>query len=116
MTKQIIFSVKAGKVTVSHIRDLVGVISREKAQIGAFLSLEPPTSPMRREAASAGFYESAWGKHPRIQLLTIEDLLGGKSIDYPKDTDVTFKKAQRVRYEPSEKQKILPMEGESPEK
>ena len=111
-TKQIIFSVKAGKVTVSHIRDLVGVISREKAQIGAFLSLEPPTAPMRREAASAGFYESPWGKHPRIQLLTIEDLLGGKSIDYPQAADVTFKKAQRVRYDPSEKQKILPMAGE----
>ena len=115
-TKQIIFSVKAGKVTVSHIRDLVGVISREKAEIGAFLSLEPPTSPMRREAASAGFYESPWGKHPRIQLLTIEDLLGGKSIDYPQDTDVTFKKAERVRPNPSEKQKILPMEGEPSEK
>ena len=114
-TKQIIFSVKAGHVTVSHIRDLVGVIHREKAQIGAFLSLEPPTSPMRREAASAGFYESPWGKHPRIQLLTIEDLLGGKSIDYPKDTDVTFKKAQRVRSRPAEKQKDLPMEGDSPE-
>ena len=114
-TKQIIFSVKAGHVTVSHIRDLVGVISREKAEIGAFLSLEPPTSPMRREAASAGFYESLWGKHPRIQLLTIEDLLGGKSIDYPQATDVTFKKAQRVRPNPSEKQKILPMEGEMPE-
>ena len=114
-TKQIIFSVKAGKITVSHIRDLVGVISREKAEIGAFLSLEPPTSPMRREAASAGFYESPWGKHPRIQLLTIEDLLGGKSIDYPQATDVTFKKAQRVRPNPSEKQKILPMEGKPPE-
>ena len=114
-TKQIIFSVKAGKVTVSHIRDLVGVISREKAEIGAFLSLEPPTSPMRREAASAGFYESPWGKHPRIQLLTIEDLLGGKSIDYPQATDVTFKKAQRVRANPSEKQKILPMKGETSE-
>ena len=113
-TKQIILSVKAGKVTVSHIRDLVGVISREKAEIGAFLSLEPPTSPMRREAASAGFYESPWGKHPRIQLLTIEDLLGGKSIDYPQDTDVTFKKAQRVRPNPSEKQKILPIEGKPP--
>ena len=111
-TKQIIFSVKAGKVTVSHIRDLVGVLTREKAEIGAFLSLEPPTSPMRREAASAGFYESPWGKHQRIQLLTIEDLLGGKSIDYPQATDVTFKKAQRVRPNPSEKQKILPMEGE----
>ena len=115
-TKQIIFSVKAGKVTVSHIRDLVGVISREKAEIGVFLSLEPPTSPMRREAASAGFYESPWGKHPRIQLLTIEDLLGGKSIDYPQATDVTFKKAQRVRPNPSEKQKILPMEGDTSEK
>ena len=114
-TKQIIFSVKAGKVTVAHIRDLVGVISRERAEIGAFLSLEPPTSPMRREAASAGFYESSWGKHPRIQLLTIEDLLGGKGIDYPQATDVTFKKAQRVRPNPSEKQKILPMEGETPE-
>ena len=113
-TKQIIFSVKAGHVTVSHIRDLVGVISREKAEIGAFLSLEPPTSPMRREAASAGFYKSPWGKHPRIQLLTIEDLLGGKSIDYPKDTDVTFKKAQRVRSRPAEKQKDLPMMGSEP--
>ena len=113
-TKQIIFSVKAGKVTVSQIRDLVGVITREKVEIGAFLSLEPPTSPMRREAASAGFYESPWGKHPRIQLLTIEDLLGGKSIDFPQATDVTFKKAQRVRPNPSEKQKILPMEGKPP--
>ena len=115
-TKQVIFSVKAGKVTVSHIRDLVGVINREKAQIGAFLSLKPPTSPMRREAASAGFYESPWGKHSRIQLLTIEDLLGGKSIDYPQATDVTFKKAQRVRPNPSEKQKNLPRPDEPPEK
>ena len=35
----------------------------------------------------------------------------GKNIDYPQDTDVTFKKAQRVRYAPSEKQKDLPMGG-----
>ena len=113
-TKQIIFSVKAGKVTVSQVRDLLGVIHREKAQIGAFLSLEPPTSPMRNEAASAGFYESPWGKHPRIQLLTIEDLLGRRNIDYPKAADVTFKRAQRVRRDPLEKQQDLPMEGESP--
>ncbi len=30
-------------------------------------------------------------------------------------TDVTFKKAQRVRYEPREKQQNLPMESEPPE-
>ena len=34
-----------------------------------------------------------WGKHPRIQLLTIEDLLAGKTVDYHQATDVTFKKA-----------------------
>ena len=35
------------------------------------------------EAASAGFYESPWGKHPRIQLLTIEDLFGEGGFDKP---------------------------------
>ena len=71
---------------------------------------------MRQEAASAGFYESPWGKHPRIQLLTIEDLLGGKSIDYPTQAaDVTFKKAQRVRPDPSKTQKDLPMGSEPSE-
>ena len=96
-TKKIIFSVKAGHVTVSQIRDLVGVINRENAQIGVFLSLNPPTAPMRREAASAGFYKSPWGNHPRIQLLTIEDFLGGKGVDYPQVADVTFKRAKRIK-------------------
>ena len=111
-TKQIIFSVKAGHVTVSQIRDLVGVINREKAQIGVFLSLNPPTAPMRREAASAGFYKSPWGNHPRIQLLTIEDLLGGKGVNYPQAADVTFKRANRIRTESSKKQNHLPMESD----
>src|SRR5262245_58459501 len=39
-TKQIIFSVKAGHVTVSHLRDLRGVIEREKAQIGVLITME----------------------------------------------------------------------------
>ena len=109
-TKQIIFSVKAGHVTVSQVRDLVGVINREKAQIGVFLSLNPPTAPMRREAASAGFYKSPWGKnYPRIRLLTIEELLGGKTVDYPHAADVTFKRAKRIRSGPAEKQNHLPM-------
>jgi hypothetical protein len=28
---------------------------------------------MRKKAASAAFYASPWGKHARLQLLTIED-------------------------------------------
>jgi site-specific DNA-methyltransferase (adenine-specific) len=55
-TRQIIFSVKAGKVDVAHVRDLRGVIEREKAQIGVLISLHEPTKAMRVEAASVGFY------------------------------------------------------------
>jgi DNA modification methylase len=81
--KQVIVSVKAGGVQVSHVRDLRGVIEREQAQIGVLISFNEPTGPMRTEAASAGFYESPWGKHPRLQLLTIAELLAGKRIDMP---------------------------------
>jgi len=96
-TKQIILSVKAGHVTVAHLRDLRGVVDREKAEIGVLLCLEEPTMPMRRECASAGFYASPWGKHPRLQILTIEDLLTGKLINRPPaQTSVTFKRAPKA--------------------
>lgn len=100
-TKQIIFSVKAGKVTVSQVRDLIGVLTREDAEIGVFISLEEPTREMRKEAATAGFYESPWTrkKHPRMQLLTVEEVLGGKGIDFPpsQHVNVTFKRAPEAR-------------------
>ncbi len=97
-TKQIILSVKAGKAQVQHLRDLRGVIDREDAQIGVLISLQAPTQPMRTEAASAGFYESAWGKHPRLQLLTVEGLLAGKRIDMPpQQASVTFKQAPKAQ-------------------
>lgn len=97
-TKQVIFSVKAGSVGVSHLRDLRGVLDREKAHIGVLISLEEPTRPMRTEAASADFYSSPWGtEHPRIQLRTVAELLGGKAIDYPPSkANVTFKKAPKA--------------------
>ena len=98
-TKQIVLSVKSGKVGVNHIRDLRGVLEREEAQIGALITLEKPTRPMRSEAASAGFYESPWNKkkYPILQILTIEELLEGKVIEYPALTgaNVTFRKARR---------------------
>ncbi|HUT02554.1 MAG TPA: DNA methyltransferase [bacterium] len=100
-TKQIIFSVKAGQVTVSHIRDLRGVVEREGAQIGVLITMLRPTKGMTDEALSAGFYESpTWQKrYPRIQILTVEDLMCGKGVDCPplKRTNVTFKKAPKAK-------------------
>ena len=97
-TKQIILSVKAGHVTVSHLRDLLGVMDRQKAEIGVLLCMDEPTAPMRKECASAGFYTSPWGKHARLQVLTVENLLTGKGIDRPPtQTSVTFKKAPKAK-------------------
>lgn len=100
--KQVIISVKAGHTNVAHVRDLQGVLTREKAELGVLISMQAPTQPMRTEAAGAGFYESpGWKKkYPCLQLLTIEELLGGASIDMPPLSDPhvqrTFKKAAKA--------------------
>ena len=78
------------------IRDLVGTIEREKASIGIFITLEQPTRDMQQEAATAGFYHSPlWNRdYPKIQILTIENLLTGKTVQMP-PTARTYKKAQK---------------------
>ena len=96
-TKQIIISVKSGKVGVSYIRDLRGVIEREDAEIGVLITLNDGTKDMINEAASAGFYTSPWGEHPRIQIITIKDLLDGGDLNYPPQSNVTFRKAQKLQ-------------------
>jgi hypothetical protein len=100
-TASVIISVKGGKVSVAQVRDLRGVVEREGAAMGVFISLEEPTAPMRKEAADAGMWQSravAGSQHPRLQLLTIEELLDGKRIDLPAQRDVrSFKQAPKAR-------------------
>jgi site-specific DNA-methyltransferase (adenine-specific) len=97
-SKTVIVQVKSGKVSSRDIRDLVGVLDREKAVIGVFITLQPPTRDMTKEAVSAGFYQSQWGNFPRLQILTIEDLLTGKTTaQYPRLNAATFKRATRQR-------------------
>ena len=106
--RQIIFSVKAGGVSVPQVRDLRGVIEREKAEFGVFLCFENPTKPMLKEAVEAGWYKSSDGSsYPRLQILTIEQLLDGKQPQYPLHRrDATFKRAPRSRPEAA---KTLPL-------
>lgn len=97
--KRIIIQVKSGKVSSRDIRDLVGTVDREKAAIGVFLTLEEPTRDMQTEAVSAGFYHSpVWGRnYPRVQILTIGELLSGqKRLEMP-PSEITFKQAQKVK-------------------
>jgi len=109
-TKQIVLSVKAGKVDVSQVRDLCGVVEREKAAIGVLISLHEPTRPMRVEAASAGHYMTGWDElYPRIQVVTVGELLAGGHIAYPDwARDRTYKPAPRVADKPAATQQTLP--------
>lgn len=100
--RKILVSVKGGKnVSVSMIRDLIGTIENNKAEIGIFLTLAKPTKPMLVEAVNAGFYESEHfpnKEFPRIQILTIEGLMNGvERAVYPDLTQgaYNFKKAQK---------------------
>ncbi|MSR36867.1 MAG: hypothetical protein EXR95_09570 [Gemmatimonadetes bacterium] len=72
-------------------------MASEKADIGVLISFDTPTQPMRTWAAGQGFYVSPWGKHPKIQLLTVEELLRGAKVDYPSTAGVnqTYKQAPR---------------------
>jgi DNA modification methylase len=99
--KTILVQVKSGHVKVGDVRDFRGVLERQNAAIGVFLTLEEPSKDMKTEAAGAGHYHSP-GFHknyPRLQILTIGELLGDpeptspRCLRIPAGSDLTFHKA-----------------------
>lgn len=109
--EQIIIQVKGGNPGVKDVRDLRGVLDREKAAIGVLIVLDKITGPMETEAASAGFYEHKTNKQkfPRLQLRTVKELMDGKGIERPTSAaslDETFKKAPKAARQ-DEQQKHL---------
>ena len=99
--KRIVVQVKSGHVTRDQIATLKGDMDREEAEIGLFITLETPTRPMEAEATSAGFYTPEHfpdNHYPRIQILTIEELLAGARAEYLRlAPDTTFRRAPRRR-------------------
>ncbi len=89
---------KAGASTgVAMIRDLRGVMEREKAPIGVFITVSIPTRKMQEEAAAAGVYHAADGKsYPRLQIITLAGIFQGHRPRIPLvDTSAAFKRAKR---------------------
>ncbi len=80
----IVLSVKGGTIRPTDVRDLRGVLEREPdAKGGCFLSLREPSKKMREEAATAGTYTYNGQTHPRLQLLTIKEILSGHAVRDP---------------------------------
>ncbi|CAN5642439.1 site-specific DNA-methyltransferase [soil metagenome] len=83
--KRCLVQVKSGHVSSATIRDLVGALQREGAELALLVTLEPSSGPMQQEAVTAGFYDSVgWGRQfPKVQIITIEELMAGKKPDLP---------------------------------
>lgn len=102
--KKILVSVKGGaNVDVKMIREFENVIRSNGAEIGIFITLSKPTKPMVTEAAKAGFYHSKrFAKnYPRVQIMTIEELMNSSKPDFPDLSAGTLnaKPAQREQEE-----------------
>ncbi len=108
----VLVSVKSGHVNSGMIRDLKGTIEREKAAIGLFVTLEEPSREMRLEADTAGLYHSQlWNRdYPRIQILTIRELLDRRKPQLPPFVLPTYEAAERLRLKPGDQQEMF---GES---
>ncbi|MDO4264713.1 MAG: restriction endonuclease, partial [Deinococcus sp.] len=100
-----IVSVKAGKnLNPGMVRDLRGTVEREKAAIGVLLLAYEPTKGMLKEAAAAGAYTWEGRTYPKLQILTVADILDGKQPVIPKG-------AANVSYEQKEARSLSKKRG-----
>ncbi|HXC40635.1 MAG TPA: site-specific DNA-methyltransferase [Burkholderiales bacterium] len=98
--RNMVLSVKGGKLTPAFVRELRGVVEREEdSLLAGLICLQQPTKGMGDEAAKAGMFTYQGKDYPRLQIRTIDDLLAGKAFDTP----------SRVETLSWEKQAALPL-------
>jgi site-specific DNA-methyltransferase (adenine-specific) len=91
--KQIIISVKAGDhIGPQFVRELRGVVDREKAEMSVLVLVKEPTSEMKREAAQLGMYKSLGGSFPRLQIITIRDIFANTPLKIPPQVNPSERK------------------------
>ncbi len=97
----VLIEVKSGHVNVKNLREFIHVINAQKAAIGVFVCFhEHVTTPMEREAKQQGYYTPEDGiigmyhtQFPKIQILTVEQILNGERVKMPMTTQGVFKTA-----------------------
>ena len=99
-TRPGVISVKAGRnIGVAMLRDLRGVMERDKYELGLFLSAYEPTGPMKAEAAAAGKFECEFGRFDRVQIVTPADIFHNNWPKLPPLAGIN-RKAARVDLRP----------------
>lgn len=83
-----VVSVKAGRhLNPGMVRELVGVVQREQAEAGVFVCVDGPSKEMRTEAHRAGRVDLPGGDRPKIQIVTVKDLIAGPDLGIPTALD-----------------------------
>ncbi|OGY40314.1 MAG: hypothetical protein A2570_03490 [Candidatus Brennerbacteria bacterium RIFOXYD1_FULL_41_16] len=104
---KILVQVKSGGVQRNDIATLKGDVERERAEGGLFITLEEPSKPMIQEVIDAGKFKVEFMnfEFPKIQILTIKDLLDNKKPVLPFPAETYHKEAKKIEIDPSKHQK-----------
>lgn len=86
--RNMVLSVKGGKLTPAFVRELRGVLEREGTEMAGFICLQEPTKGMDKEAAQAGIYTYLGKNYDRLQIRTVKQLLEGNGFDTPSKVQV----------------------------
>ena len=86
--RSMVIEVKGGaNIGIGIVRDLRGVLEREDADMAGLIVLQEPSKKKRtsfgRELAAAGDLEVHGTPYPRMQLLTVSEILAGKRFKTP---------------------------------
>lgn len=81
---KLITSVKGGtNIGVSMVRELQSVMQRDKAEMGLLVTLHEPKRTMITEAARHGVHEIGSRTYPRIQIISVSEMLEGRMPALP---------------------------------
>ena len=81
-----IVSIKGGKqLNPAMVRDLIGTVKSQRAELGVLITLDEPTKGMKDAAGRSGSYDHAVTsrRFPKVQIITVKQLLNGKTLDMP---------------------------------
>ncbi|MEM1149285.1 MAG: site-specific DNA-methyltransferase [Pseudomonadota bacterium] len=123
-----IISVKGGRnLNPSMVRDLGGTVQTQRSltkdpkAIGVLVCAHEPTKGMRDAARSFGKVETLFGAISAIQIITVEEMFAGKTIDVPAMLDTVAaaamgrKKPTRTAFksprELAQREMMLPITG-----
>lgn len=113
---RVLVSVKGGKsINPAMVRDLVGTVESQKAEMGVLITMVPPTPGMLEAANHSGTY--VWlvngAKFPKVQIITVPELLNFQRPKMPPPLTPYISAVRRPKAKPDQPS-IFDVEDDEP--